>query len=150
MQSKATTIDQYISELPEDRKDIILQLVETIRENIPEGFGEGMSYGMPAWFVPHSIYPNGYHCDPRQPVPFLSIASQKSHISFYHMALYEGTLLNWFLEEWGKTSSRKPDLGKSCLRFKKAADIPYELLGRLISRISVTSWINTYEKNLKR
>lgn len=150
MQSKATSIDQYISELPEDRKIIIKQLVETIRENIPEGFGEGMGYGMPAWFVPHSIYPKGYHCDPRQPVPFLSIASQKNHISFYHMALYEGSLLNWFLEEWSKTSSRKPDLGKSCLRFKKAADIPFELLGRLISRISVTSWIDTYEKNLQR
>lgn len=150
MSTKATTIDQYISELPEERKEVVSNLVELIRKNIPEGFGEGISYGMPSWFVPHSIYPKGYHCDPKQPVPFMSIASQKNHISFYHMALYEGSLLNWFLEAWSKTTTKKPDLGKSCLRFRKAGDIPFELIGALVTKITVKEWISIYETNIKR
>jgi hypothetical protein len=120
MQSKALTAEQYLNELPEDRKEGIRRLRDVIAANIPAGFQEGMGYGMPGWDVPHSIYPSGYHCDPKQPLPFVGYASQKNNISFYHMGLYsDPELLKWFVSEYPKHASRKLDLGKSCVRFKK-------------------------------
>ncbi|MBK7172899.1 MAG: DUF1801 domain-containing protein [Bacteroidales bacterium] len=150
MQSNAKTVDQYISELPEDRKQIIADLVAVIRQNLPAGFSEGMAYGMLGWAVPHSLYPAGYHCDPKQPLPFLSLASQKNYISLYHMGLYEGALLDWFQEQWKSVTPKKLDMGKCCIRFKKAEDIPLSLIGELVTKISPADWISIYEKYLKK
>ena len=150
MQSVARTVEQYIQELPPDRIEPISKLVDIIRKNLPEGFAEGMSYGMIGWVVPHSIYPKGYHCDPKQALPFVSLASQKNHISLYHMALYGGVHLDWFTEQWKQHSPKKPDMGKGCIRFRKAEDIPFTLIGELVSKITPQEWISFYESNLKR
>ncbi len=151
MQSKATTVQQYLSELPEERKAPMEKLRNTILENIPEGFKEGMGYGMVGYVVPHTIYPAGYHCDPKVALPFVSIASQKNNISLYHMGIYANPkLLAWFQEEYPKHSKTKLDMGKGCIRFKKIDQIPYELVAELISKMTVNDWINMYETNLKR
>ncbi len=146
MISKATTVNDYLEELPDGRKEAVSRLVDVIRRNLPEGFSEGMGYGMPAWTVPHSLYPPGYHCNPKLPLPFLNLASQKNYISIYHMGLYGGKLLDWLQEEWKSVSAKKPELGKSCLRFKNPDEIPYELIGKLVSKISPKQWIEIYEK----
>jgi uncharacterized protein YdhG (YjbR/CyaY superfamily) len=151
MQSKASTPEQYLNELPEDRKEGIRKLRDVIAANIPKGFQEGMGYGMPGWDVPHSIYPSGYHCDPKQPLPFVGYASQKNNISFYHMGLYSNPeLLNWFVSEYPKHSSRKLDMGKSCVRFKKTEHIPYELIGELMTKMTPQDWIALYEREMKK
>ena len=150
MQSKATTVEQYLEELPEDRKKAVVELRKVIKKNIPKGFQEGMGYGMVCYTVPHSMYPAGYHCDPKLPLPFLSLASQKNFIAVYHMGIYaDPKLLKWFTESFAKASSKKLDMGKSCLRFKKPEDIPYQLIGDLVSKITPEKWIELYEKNYK-
>ena len=149
MQSKATTPEEYIDSLPEDRRKIISQMRKVLLKNLPKGFKEVMSYGMLGYVVPHTLYPNGYHCDPKQPLPFISLASQKSHIALYHMGLYAGKYLDWFTKEWSKTTDKKLDMGKSCIRFKKPEDVPMELIGELASKITPKEWIVMYEKNLK-
>ena len=150
MQSKATTVDQYIEERPEERKEAILELRNVIKNNIPQGFQEGMGYGMPGFSVPHSIYPAGYHCDPKLPLPFIGFASQKNFIAVYHMGIYaDPALLKWFVEAHAKASPKKLDLGKSCLRYKKQEDIPYKLIGELASKITPGKWIEMYESNFK-
>lgn len=147
MQSKATTVEQYINELPEDRKSIISEIKKAIKENLPKGFEEGMNYGMIGFYVPHSIYPNGYHCDPKLPLPFINIASQKNHIAIYHMGLYSSEKnLKWFEDEWKKHSTKKLDMGKSCIRFKKAEDVPIKLIAELSKKMTVQEWIDNYEK----
>src|SRR5690554_7445267 len=129
MQSKATTAYQYISELPEDRQEVMKKLRETVKSNLPKGFEETMQYGMISYVVPHSIYPDGYHCKPTDALPFMSISSLKNHIGFYHMGIYsDPDLLQWFTEEYPKHAKGKLDMGKSCIRFKKMDDIPFELL----------------------
>ena len=151
MQSKATTPDQYIVELPEDRKKAMQKLRETISKNIPKGFEETMQYGMMGYVVPHSIYPAGYHCTPTDPLPFLGIASQKNHIGFYHMGLYsDPKLLQWFTEEYPKHAKGKLDMGKSCIRFKNPKNIPFDLLGELTTKMTVKDWIETYERVLRK
>ena len=151
MQSKALTPELYLNELPEDRKEGIRKLRDVIAANIPAGFQEGMGYGMPGWDVPHSIYPSGYHCDPKQPLPFVGYASQKNNISFYHMGLYSNPeLLNWFVTEYPKHASRKLDMGKSCVRFKKTEHIPYELIGELMTKMTPQDWIALYEREIKK
>lgn len=151
MQSSAKTTEEYLAELPLDRKESIEKLRETVLENLPEGFQEVMCYGMLGYVVPHSIYPKGYHCDPKLPLPFLSIASQKNFIAFYHMGIYaDKNLLDWFVAEYPKHTKTKLDMGKSCIRFKKITDIPYDLLGQLTAKVTVEEWINCYETNLKR
>lgn len=150
MQSKATTPEEYIDSLPEDRKKIITQLRKTIIKNLPKGFKEGMSYGMLGYAVPHALYPKGYHTDPTQPLPFISIASQKNHIALYHMGLYGGEYLVWFQKEWKKHTDKKLDMGKSCIRFKKPEDVPLDLIAELCTKITPQDWIAVYEKNLKR
>ena len=150
MQSKATTPEDYIDSLPDDRKTIISQMRKVISKNLPKGFKEGMSYGMISYCVPHSLYPPGYHVDPKQPLGFICIASQKNHIALYHMGLYSsGSWLKWFQDEWKKVSAKKLDMGKSCVRFKKADDVPLALIGELASKITPQEWIETYEKALK-
>ena len=151
MTSKATTPEQYIKELPADRKEAIIQLRNTILKNLPKGFKEEMSYGMLGYVVPHEIYPGGYHCDPKLPLPFANIASQKNFIAFYHMGMYaRPDLLKWFTAEYPKHSPAKLDMGKSCIRFKKPEHIPYKLIGELIKKVSVKDWIKVYEENIKR
>lgn len=151
MISKATTPEQYIKELPADRKQAVSQLRDTVLENLPKGFKEEISYGMIGYVVPHEIYPAGYHCDPNLPLPFASIASQKNFIAFYHMGVYAmPELLKWFTTEYPKHSTSKLDMGKSCIRFKKPEHIPYKLIGELMKRLSVKDWIQVYEENMKR
>jgi len=151
MTSKATTPEQYIKELPADRKEAITQLRNTVLKNLPKGFKETMAYGMLGYVVPHEIYPGGYHCDPELPLPFANIASQKNFIAFYHMGVYAmPELLKWFTTEYPKHSPAKLDMGKSCIRFKKPEHIPYKLIGELIKKVSVKDWIKMYEENVKR
>ena len=151
MQSNATIPAQYIEELPQDRKETIEKLREVILQNLPEGFAEHMGYGMLCYVVPHSIYPNGYHCDPKLPLGFYSMASQKNSINIYHMGIYgDKKLHDWFVSEYPKHCKSKLDMGKSCIRFKKMDDIPYDLIAELLSKITVEKWIEMYEKVLTR
>ena len=151
MQSKALTPSDYIAELPEDRKKVMEQLRKTITDNLPEGFQEGMGYGMLGYAVPHSIYPKGYHCNPKDPLPFMGLASQKNFIAFYHMGVYaDKNLYDWFVVEYGKRCKYKLDMGKSCVRFKKMDDIPYDLIAELTQKISVQDWIALYESAFKK
>jgi uncharacterized protein YdhG (YjbR/CyaY superfamily) len=151
MQSKALTVDQYIEELPDDRREAVAELRRVIKKNIPKGFKEGMGYGMVGYVVPHSMYPAGYHCDPKQALPFLGFASQKNFIAVYHMGIYsDPKLLEWFTTEYPKHVKTKLDMGKSCIRFKKPDQIPFKLIGELASKMTPQQWIDTYEAVLKR
>lgn len=151
MQSKATTIDQYLKNISEDKAEGFSKLRDTIKKNIPKGFSEEINYGMIGYVVPHSIYPDGYHCDPKLPLPFVAIAAQKNFIALYHMGIYASPeLLAWFTSEYPKHSKAKLDMGKSCIRFKKPDDIPFKLIGELIKKMSTKDWIGLYEKNYKK
>lgn len=151
MQSKAATAEEYLASLPEDRKAAMAELRKEILKNLPKGFQETMSYGMIGYVVPHSLYPAGYHCDPKLPLPFLSIASQKNFIAVYHMGIYaDEKLLKWFTEEYAKESKAKLDMGKSCIRFKKPEQIPVKLIGELAKKMTPQDWINTYEKAFRK
>lgn len=150
MTSKATTVDQYIEELPEERKKAIGELRKVIKKNIPKGFKEAMGYGMPGFSVPHSLYPAGYHCDPKLPLPFIGYASQKNFIAVYHMGLYaDPKLLHWFTEAHAKASAKKLDMGKSCIRYKKPEDIPFQLIGELATKVTPEQWIELYESSFR-
>jgi hypothetical protein len=149
MQSKAQTISEYILQIPAEKLDAFIKLRETILENIPEGFSEEMSYGMIGYVVPHSLYPKGYHVNPKLPLPFVNIAAQKNFIAFYHMGIYsDPELRNWFIAEYEKYTKLKPDMGKSCIRLKNYKTIPYPLIAELIRKIRVSEWISSYESNL--
>lgn len=151
MNIKANNVDEYIQNAPDERHEALTQLREVILKNLPKGFHEELNYGMPSYVVPHSIYPDGYHCDPKLPLPFMGFASQKNHVAFYHMGIYaDEKLLIWFQEEYKKVVPTKLDMGKSCIRFKNVNKIPFELIGKLVSKITVEDWINTYEKQIKR
>jgi uncharacterized protein YdhG (YjbR/CyaY superfamily) len=150
MHSKAQTVEQYISELPVDRKEAIEKLRKVIKDNLPPGFVEEMSYGMIGYVVPHSKYPNGYHVNSELPLPFINIASQKNHIALYHMGLYANEpLMKWFTADYPKYVSRKLDMGKSCIRFKKPEHIPFELIGQLASKTTVNDYIKIYESQIQ-
>jgi uncharacterized protein YdhG (YjbR/CyaY superfamily) len=139
-------VENYINLLPEDRKAAMQKLHKLILKNLPKGFETCINYKMPSYVVPHSIYPKGYHCAPALPLPFLSIASQKGFLALYHMGIYaNNNLLQWFTAEFPKHSTAKLDMGKSCIRFKKMDDIPYDLIAELCTKMSVEEWINTYE-----
>lgn len=151
MTSSATSPEQYINEAPEDRREALQKLRITILENLPKGFQEGMGYGMIGYSVPHEIYPAGYHCDPKTPLPFMSFASQKNSINFYHMGIYaDKQLYDWFVAEFPKYSKEKLDMGKSCMRFKKFEDIPFELLGELSKKMTPEQWISLYESAFRK
>ncbi len=151
MKADGKTIAEILANLPEDRKEPFTKLHETILKNLPKGFEPGISYGMIGYVVPHTLYPAGYHCKPSEPLPFASLASQKASINFYHMGIYANPeLLEWFTSEYPKHSSQKLDMGKSCIRFKKPEHIPYDLIGELMTKMSVEEWINLYESNLKK
>lgn len=151
MKVKASTIGEYLENIPIERKAVMQKLIAIINKNLPKGFTEQLNYGMPSWVVPHSIYADGYHCTPELPLPFLSIASQKHFIGLYHMGIYADTnLLDWFVKEYPKHAKKKLDMGKSCIRFKNIDDIPFDLITELCSKMNPKDWIKLYEKNLKR
>lgn len=150
MQSKAETVAEYLTTLPDERAEIMAALRNEIKKNLPKGFEETMQYGMISYVVPHTLYPAGYHCNPKEALPFMSLASQKNHIAIYHMAVYQGALHDWFVKAFKKHSSKKLDMGKSCIRFKKADDVPVKLFGELAKKVKPKEWIEMYEKSLKR
>jgi len=145
------SVQTYIDSIPAAYQADFKQLMQVIQSNIPTGFEETESYGMIGYVVPHSIYPDGYHCTPKLPLPFLNIACQKNFIAVYHMGIYsDEKLLNWFVEEFPKHSSKKLDMGKSCIRFKHGYPIPFDLIGQLAQKMTVQDWIERYEKMYKR
>lgn len=151
MQSKATTVEAYLQELPADRLPAMEALRKAIKKNMPKGFQEQMNYGMIGYVVPHKLYPKGYHCNPTDPLPFMNIASQKNFIAVYHMGIYANpALLKWFTTEYGKRAKGKLDMGKSCIRFKKPEQIPVDLIGELAAKMSPTDWITLYESAFKK
>ena len=151
MKSNATSVKEYLDTVPVDRKEFFNKLRETILENLPGDFHEEMSYGMIGYVVPHSIYPDGYHCSPNLPLPFVNIASQKNYIALYHLGLYANPeILDWFEKEYPNHSKLKLDMGKSCIRFKKPDQIPFGLIGQLMRKISVKDWVRVYEENIKK
>lgn len=147
----AKTVEEYIAKVPEDRTGAISKLRDTVKWNLPEGFEEGISYKMIGYYVPHSTYPDGYHCDPKLPLPFMNIASQKNFVAMYHSGIYaDKNLHDWFVGEYPKHVKTKLDMGKSCIRFKNMEHIPYELIAELCKKMTVDDWISLYEKSLKR
>ena len=151
MQSKAKTPTEYLNSLPADRKKAVSELRKVIKKNLPKGFVEVMQYGMITYAVPHSLYPAGYHCKPEDPLPFMSVASQKNFIAIYHMGVYaDKTLLKWLTAQHAKHSKKKLDMGKSCLRYQKTEDIPFELIGELAKKITPQKWVEIYEKNYRK
>lgn len=141
----------YIKNVSTDKKEAFNALRAFILKKLPKGFEECMSYGMIGYVVPHTLYPSGYHCDPKLPLPFLSIAAQKNFIAVYHMGIYaKPELLSWFVNEYPKHCKHKLDMGKSCIQFKKMDDIPFKLIEELVKKMSVKDWIETYEANFKK
>lgn len=151
MQSKAKTIDEYFETLPADRKAAMEEIRRQLKKNLPKGFTEQMTYGMPGYVVPLSKYPAGYHCDPSLPLGFISFASQKNFIAIYHMGIYGSPkLLKWFTDEYPKHSKTKLDMGKSCIRFKKPDQVPFKLIGELAAKMTPEQWIECYESALQK
>ena len=151
MKAAGNTVNEILTDLPADRVEPFNKLHDVIVKNLPEGFEAAISYGGLGYVVPHSVYPAGYHCKPAEPLPFAGIASQKNSINFYHMGLYsDPELLDWFVSEYPRHSRQKLDMGKSCVRFKKPEDIPYQLIGELMRKMSANEWITMYENNLKK
>ena len=151
MQIPATSVEDYISKIPEERQEVFSKLFDTIKDNLPKGFEKGVSYGMVGWDVPLKTFPAGYHCTPGAPLPFMGLASQKNFIALYHMGIYaKPELLDWFVAEFPKHSKRKLDMGKSCVRFKKIDEIPFELIAELSQKMTVDEWIAIYETQFKK
>ncbi|MBV6483919.1 MAG: hypothetical protein KFKLKKLM_00384 [Flavobacteriales bacterium] len=151
MKANGTTVQEILTNLPADRAEPFNKLHNIIVKNLPKGFESAISYGGLGYVVPHSIYPAGYHCKPSEPLPFAGIASQKNSINFYHMGIYANPdLLNWFVAEYPKHSKQKLDMGKSCIRFKKLDEIPYQLIGELMKKMTVKDWVTIYETNYKK
>ena len=151
MSDVGTTVEGYIKQVPEDRRAAFEQLRQAILNHMPKGFVETISYGMIGYVVPHTTYPAGYHCSPKLPLPFINLANQKNFIALYHMGIYaDPELLDWFVTAYPSHSKTKLDMGKSCLRFKKMDQIPFDLIGQLCQKMSPQDWIARYEANYKR
>lgn len=151
MKPNGKTVEEILRNLPLDRAAQFNKLHSVIVKNLPKGFEAAISYGGLGYVVPHTIYPAGYHCKPSEPLPFAGIASQKNSINFYHMGIYsDPKLLDWFVNQYPKHSKQKLDMGKSCVRFKKIDEIPYDLIGELMKKMSVEEWINIYETNFRK
>ncbi len=145
MNADITTVDDYLQSVDEDRRDAVIKLRRVIQDNLPDGFEEVMANNMPSYVVPLSIYPDGYHVGKGTPLPFVAFASQKSHIALYHFGMYvDSELLAWFEQEYAKRVDQKLDMGKSCVRFKKAEFIPFDLLAELMAQRSVADWVSCY------
>lgn len=139
--------ESYISQLTEEQRTPFSKIIQLLENNLPKGFEAQTQYSMPSFVVPHSIFPAGYHCNPKEPLPFISVASQKNFIALYHMGMYaKPELLQWFTEAYPKHCKYKLDMGKSCIRFKKLEDIPYNLLGDLFQKMSIDEWIKIYQE----
>ncbi|WP_025741275.1 DUF1801 domain-containing protein [Aquimarina pacifica] len=150
MQYEVKTTDEYIEAIPEERREVMQQLRHVIKDNLPKGFSEEINYKMIGYVVPHTLYPSGYHCDPKLPLPFMNIASQKNFIAVYHNGIYaQKELMNWFVGEYPKHTQTKLDMGKSCIRFKKIDQIPLRLIGELASKMTPQQWIDIYESVTK-
>ncbi len=151
MKANGKTVLEILTNAPEERKEPFNKLHNVIVKNLPKGFEAAISYGGLGYVIPHEVYPAGYHCKPTEPLPFAGIALQKKSINFYHMGIYSNPILfDWFVSEYPKHSKQKLDMGKSCVRFKKMDEIPYELIGELMQKMSAKEWISIYEKKLKR
>lgn len=145
------TVQDYIAQLTEERKIAIEKLRQVILANLPQGFEETISYGMIAYVVPHTIYPAGYHCDTKTPLPFISLASQKNFIALYHMGIYANEeIKNWFVREYPQHCTTKLDMGKSCIRFKNIDKIPYNLIGKLATKMTWEQWVDIYEMQIRK
>ena len=145
MQSKATTVQQYLADLPEDRRAALQAVREVILKNLDKDYEEGMQYGMIGYYVPHRVFAAGYHCDPRQPLPFAALGSQKNYMSLHLMGVYGDESQNaWFREAWAKTG-KKLDMGKACVRFKKLTDLPLDVIGEVIRRVPAKNYIECYQ-----
>jgi hypothetical protein len=146
MKSNAKTPDEYVAALPDDRRAAISAVREVILANLPKGYEECMSYGMIGYVVPHSIYPDGYPCDPKLPLPYANLASQKNHMALYLMCAYgDNATAEWFRTAWQATG-RKLDMGKACVRFKRLEDVPLEVVGRMIARVPVKEYVRRVER----
>lgn len=151
MKADGKTVHDILVNVPKDRVEAFNKLHDVIVKNMPKGFEAAISYGGLGYVVPHTIYPDGYHCKPSEPLPFAGLASQKNSINFYHMGIYsDPKLLEWFVSEYPKHSNQKLDMGKSCVRFKKLDEIPFKLIGELMKKMSVKDWISAYESKLKK
>jgi len=151
MKIEANSLEEYLNNVPEDRQSAFRTLYQTISKNLPKGFQEGLTYGMIGWSIPLETYPAGYHCTPKTPLPFINLASQKNFVAIYHMGIYANPeLLDWFVTEFSKYSARKLDMGKSCIRFKKVEDIPFDLIAELCQKITPQDWIVLYEREFKK
>jgi len=151
MQYESTSPEDYISQVPEDRQDTLKKLRKVINDNLPKDFEEGMIYKMIGYYVPHSVYPDGYHCSPEIPLPFMSFASQKNSVNLYHSGIYaKPELHDWFVNEYPKHCKRKLDMGKSCIRFKKMDEIPFDLIGELVRKMTCEEYIDIYETAIKK
>lgn len=151
MKAPGTTVEEILANIPEERKEAFNKLHQVIVDNLPAGFEAGISYGGLGYVIPHSLYPAGYHCKPVEPLPFAGLASQKNSINFYHMGIYSNpSLMEWFVAEYPKHCSQKLDMGKSCIRFKKPDQIPFELMGQLMQKMTAKDWIALYERMLKK
>lgn len=150
MQINSETPDAYVEQLPLERQVVITKLRAVIKENLPVGFEETTGSGMISYVVPYSIYPAGYHCKPKQPLPFLGLASQKHFVAVYHMGIYaDEALLKWFVDAYAQSCDTKLDMGKSCIRFNKMDQIPYGLIGELCTKMTPDQWIMRYKSMLK-
>ena len=146
MTSKPATAKAYLDSLPEDRRKAVRAVRAAINRRLPKGYKEGIQYGMIGWFVPHSIHPSGYHCDPKQPVPFASVAAQKNYTSIYLMCIYSDEKhRNWFEQAWDKTG-KKRNMGKSCIRFKNIEDVPLDLIEEAVARVPDRRRLATYRE----
>jgi Domain of unknown function (DU1801) len=144
MVSHAKSVDEYLASLPGDRRDAISAVRDVILNNLPEGYEEGMQYGMIGYYVPHSLYPSGYHCDPSQPLNMASLGNQKNHMALYLMSVYGSEPIRaWFQDQWAKTG-KKLDMGKACLRFKKVDDLALDVIGQAIARVPVEKYVAAY------
>ena len=151
MTIKANNVEEYSEQVSEDKREAMMELRKVIKNNIPKGFEECINYNMIGYVVPHKLYPAGYHCDPKLPLPCINLAAQKNFIALYHMGIYANpSLLKWFTEEYSKHCKTKLDMGKSCIRFKKFEDIPFKLISELVSKMDVASWVKLYEKEIKK
>lgn len=148
MQSKASTVSEYLASLPADRRAVVEALRAVILKNKDASLEEGMQYGMIGYYVPHRVYEHGYHCDPRQPLPYAGLASQKQHLSLYLMCVYgdEGNHA-WFTAAWKKTG-KKLDMGKACIRFRTLDDVALDVVGEAFRRFSVKGYVQRYVAQL--
>jgi uncharacterized protein YdhG (YjbR/CyaY superfamily) len=151
MKYEADSPESYIDQLSEERQEVIKKIRTIIKKNLPKGFEECINYNMIGYVVPHSTYPDGYHCDPKTPLPFMNVASQKKFVAIYHSGMYaKKEVYDWFVGEYPKHAKRKLDMGKSCVRFKKMDDIPFDLIRELCTKMTVNEWVNTYESIIKK